>query len=154
MRSLYEIDSDIMSCVDSETGEIIDIEKLEDLQIERNEKIHSVYLYIRNLNAQREAVKSEKERFARWEKTLTNNIDSLKLWLTNATGKEPVEFKEGKITFRKSEETVVDDAICPKKWMVRKVEWKPDKDAIKKAIKQGTKIRGCSVIEKMNIQIK
>lgn len=36
--TLYEIDSAIMDCVDEETGEIIDLEKLEALNIERDKK--------------------------------------------------------------------------------------------------------------------
>lgn len=36
--TLYEIDSAIMDCVDEETGEIIDLEKLEALNIERDKR--------------------------------------------------------------------------------------------------------------------
>ena len=32
---LYEIDNEIMNCIDEETGEIIDPEKLESLEMER-----------------------------------------------------------------------------------------------------------------------
>ena len=35
---LYEIDEAIMACVDAETGEIVDAEKLEALLIEKEEK--------------------------------------------------------------------------------------------------------------------
>ena len=34
--SLYEIENAILDCVDMETGEIVDCEKLEDLQMERD----------------------------------------------------------------------------------------------------------------------
>ena len=35
MRALYEINQDILDCVDLETGEILDVEKLDALQLER-----------------------------------------------------------------------------------------------------------------------
>ena len=31
MRPLYEIDSEIVSCIDFETGEVVDFERLEEL---------------------------------------------------------------------------------------------------------------------------
>ena len=42
MRPLYEIDADIMGCVDTETGEIVDIERLKALEMERDAKIEGV----------------------------------------------------------------------------------------------------------------
>lgn len=36
MATLYEIDAAILSCVDLETGEVIDYERLQELQLERS----------------------------------------------------------------------------------------------------------------------
>ena len=36
MRALYDIDQAILSCVDPETGEILDVEMLDALQMERD----------------------------------------------------------------------------------------------------------------------
>ena len=38
MRALYEIDNEILECVDEETGEILDEEKLNALEMEREKK--------------------------------------------------------------------------------------------------------------------
>ena len=35
MANLYDINSEILSCIDAETGEIIDVERLQALQMER-----------------------------------------------------------------------------------------------------------------------
>lgn len=40
--NLYEIDEAIMDCVDMETGEIIDSDKLAELQIARDDKVEGV----------------------------------------------------------------------------------------------------------------
>lgn len=49
MASLYEINAAILDCVDLETGEIIDIERLQELQMEREQKIENVALWYKNL---------------------------------------------------------------------------------------------------------
>ena len=43
MATLYEIEQAIMDCVDLETGEIIDIEKLDQLQMDREVKIENTF---------------------------------------------------------------------------------------------------------------
>ena len=64
MATLYEIDAGILSCIDVETGEVLDPEKLEALQMEREEKIESVALWYKNLCSDAEAYKAEKQAFA------------------------------------------------------------------------------------------
>ena len=48
---LYEIEAGILECVDQETGEIVDIEKLDELQMELEKKIEGVVLQCKNLAA-------------------------------------------------------------------------------------------------------
>lgn len=38
MSALYEIQEDILSCIDLKTGEIIDVERLHELQMERRQR--------------------------------------------------------------------------------------------------------------------
>ena len=40
--NLFEIDREIIGCVDAETGEVIDLEKLESLSINANIKIYQI----------------------------------------------------------------------------------------------------------------
>ena len=46
--TLYEIDNAILECIDLETGEIIDTDKLDALQLERETKIENVALWIKD----------------------------------------------------------------------------------------------------------
>ena len=57
--SLYDIRKDIEACVDAETGEIIDAEKLASLQVERDEKISNIACWIKNLLIDIEGIKAE-----------------------------------------------------------------------------------------------
>ena len=52
---LYEINEQIMACIDSETGEVIDPEKLNDLQIAKDEKIENLALWYKDLLAEANA---------------------------------------------------------------------------------------------------
>ena len=59
MSSLYEINEAILSCIDLESGEIIDEAALEALQMQRDEKIENVGLWIKNLVAESSALAAE-----------------------------------------------------------------------------------------------
>jgi len=59
--TLYEIDSAVMACVDEETGEILDEEKLNTLIMERNRKFEGVALWIKNLESDAAAIKTERD---------------------------------------------------------------------------------------------
>ena len=84
MRPLYEIDQAILDCVDEETGEIIDPERLDALQMEREQKLEGVALWVKDLNAEAEAVKAEADKLTARRKALENRVTSLKAWLVKA----------------------------------------------------------------------
>ena len=62
MRALYEIDNEILACVDAETGEILDTERLDALQMEREAKLEGVALWEKDLTAEANAVKEEADK--------------------------------------------------------------------------------------------
>ena len=84
MRALYEIDQEILDCVDMETGEILDSEKLDALQMERERKLEGVALWIKDMNAEAEAVKAEADKLVARKRALDNKISALKMWLLMA----------------------------------------------------------------------
>ncbi|MCQ2308090.1 MAG: siphovirus Gp157 family protein [Bacteroidales bacterium] len=154
MASLYEIDKAILDCVDMETGEIVDVEKLEALQLARETKLESVALWIKNLTADALAYKAEKEAFAEREKKAKDKVDSLKKYLADALNGEKMTTSKVAVSFRKSVSVEVDEESCPYEWMIEKVTRSADKTAIKSALKDGATIPGCVLVEKQNIQIK
>lgn len=155
MASLYEIDSEIMNCIDPETGEILDFERLEHLQMERQTKIENVALWVKNLKADMSAYKVEKDVFAEREKQTKRKIESLSQWLTVALDGQRVSTNRVAISFRKSESVeIVEDEKIPGEYIKIKMEKQPDKVAIKEAIKNGETVPGCKLVSKNNIQIK
>lgn len=64
--TLFEINKAILDFqfeVDEETGELLNAQALDDLQMARDEKIEGVGLWIKNLNAEAAAVKAEKTQW-------------------------------------------------------------------------------------------
>lgn len=154
MATLYEIDSAIYDCVDEETGEIIDFEMLNTLLMERNKKLEGVAIWIKNLESDAAAMKAEREALARREKAALKKAERLKLWLTASL--EGVKFSTPRVSvnFRSSRSVEVNEAVVDHKWCREKTTYIPDKQAIKSAIESGKTVEGCTIIEKLNIQIK
>lgn len=155
MPSLYEIDQQIMSCVDMDTGEIIDMDKLSELQIERETKLESVALWIKNLKAEEAALKAEKDAFAEREKQTKAKREKLSEWLTGALNGEKMSTSKVSISFRKSESVKISDIdAIPMNYIVETITESPDKVAIKAALKNGLDVPGCELELKNNISIK
>jgi len=76
MATLYEIDAAIMDCVDTETGEIIDEEKLNSLLMERSAKLEGVALWIKNLDSDATAIRAEREALEKRQKAAENKVSS------------------------------------------------------------------------------
>ena len=155
MATLYEIDQAIMECLDMETGEIIDAERLDALEMERSSKIEGVACWIKNLTADAMAYKAEKEAFAEREKAALKKAEGLKNWLAYALDGQKFSTWRCAVSFRRSEAVeITDESIVPKTMQTKKVTYTINKTAIKEAIKAGKKVRGCQLVERQNVQIK
>ena len=151
---LYEIDAEIMNLIDDETGEILDTARFDELSGERDAKVENICLYIKNLEAEAEALKAEKDAFAQRQKVAENKMNSLKQFLSNYL--EGTSFKTTKVnvSFRKSESLEISDVYKIPEDFLKYKEPDVDKTALKQAIKAGAEVEGASIIEKLNIQIK
>ena len=77
--TLYEINNAILECVDMETGEIIDSDKLSELQMAFDEKIENVALWIKDLKAESEAIKKRLTLSPREEKSAKTRRRALRV---------------------------------------------------------------------------
>ena len=156
--TLYEIDKAILDFefeIDEESGEILNADELDELKIAREDKIEGISLWIKNLEAEKEAVKNEKNNFADREKRLGKKIESLKGYLTYALDGQKFSTPRVAVSFRKSESVhITDEYLIPDEYKVFTVVKKPDKGVIKDALKKGKEIMGVELIEKRNVQIK
>ena len=151
---LYEIDNAILDCVDVETGEIFDEEKFEELGLERDAKIENICLWIKNLKAEAEALKVEKDAFAKRQKAAEGKMESLKKYISNYLDGTSFESTKVKVSFRKSESLEIEEGtVVPDEYLKFK-EPDVDKVALKLALKLGKQFEGISIVENQNIQIK
>jgi len=155
MSSLYEINEQLLACVDTETGEITDTARFDDLQMEYETKIENIALWIKTLNADAEAYKNEKNAFADREKKARNKAESLKQYLTDTLNGRKFTTLSVDINWRKSTSVEVDESKLPANWL-REIPATHvvDKVEIAKALKAGEEIEGATLVENKNIQIK
>lgn len=138
-----------------ETGEIIDGERLTALQMERNEKIENVACWVKNLEADAAAYKAEMDAFTARKKQAEQKAERLKAWLAEATGGQKLNLTRADIRFIKSERVeILNEGKLPKKYLVKKITFSPDKKLIKDLLKAGKNVSGCALKEYQNIQIK
>ena len=159
MASLYEIEQEILSCIDEETGEVIDFEKLDALALERDHKIENIALWIKNLEADAKAYKEEKDCFEKKRKAAENRANSLKAYLTSYLAGTSYKSHKVNISFRASKAAEVYDLDALMRYddcdsFLKYKDPEPDKTAIKKAISEGIELPGCRIVENSNIQIK
>lgn len=105
--TLYDIEDAILECVDQETGDIVDIEKLEALEMERDTKISNIACWIKDLKAEAEAIKAEKQNLDKRLKADTNKAEQLKAYLDGYLN--GAKFKDARcaISYRKSISTEI-----------------------------------------------
>lgn len=156
--TLYEIDKAILDFefeIDEESGEILNAADLDELKMAREDKIEGISLWIKNLEAEKEAVKHEKDNFADREKRLGKKIESLKGYLTYALDGQKFSTPKVAVSFRKSESVLVkDEYLIPDEYCDFTVLRKPNKKNLKDALKHGKELMGVELIEKQNVQIK
>ncbi len=168
--TLYEIERDLLellergfndACIDKETGEIdeaLAAKYLEELPVARERKLEAYGLVIKNYLAEIEALKKEEERLAERRKSKERQVERLKTAITNSMlAFEDTKFETAKVvfTFRKSTAIEIPDASkLAKLYLRRKVEYTPDKTAIKQALIEGKKVKGASLVTKQNLQVK
>ena len=152
--SLYEIENAILDCVDLESGEIIDCERLSELQMERDAKVQNIALWIKQLEAEAEAYKKEKESFDKKKSVAENKAKSLKEYLSGYLGGQPFKSIKVNVSFRASDSVNITDISKIPEQFLKVAEPTADKAEIKKLLKAGTAVAGAELITKNNIQIK
>ena len=154
--TLYEIEAEIMDCIDQETGEVIDIDRLNALEMERDKKISNVACWIKDLRAEAEAIKNEKQALDKRQKAAENKAESLKEWLQSILQGEKFKDSRCSISYRKSERVDFSDSFdyntLPD--YMKKVTIEPKKTEIKEFLKAGGEIAGVSIEENTSMTIK
>ena len=165
MASLYELDQAVLTVLDNglifdeETGEILwDEDNFNQLEVERNDKLEAVALYVKSLDADAAAIKAEEKKLADRRSIKERKAERLRSYLTfsmQTFGDTKIETPRVALSFRKSESVEITDAsYLPRVFCKIEEKITPDKKAIKQALKAGETINGAELVTRQNLQIK
>ena len=164
MRALYEIDQEILDCVDEETGEILDTERLDALQMEREKKLEGVALWIKDMRAEADAVKAEADKLTARKKALDNRVEAVKAWLLGALAGEKLKTPRCNVYQTHSTKLNVIDEQSTVNWIQTHYKEPEEflrftlpeirKDAVKAELKAGKEIPGVALEETESVVIK
>ena len=154
MSALYQINRDMLDCIDEETGEILDIDRLSSLRMEKYDKVRNIACWIKNLIADAKDYEDEEKVFAHRKTVARNKAESLKAYLAAALNGEKINAREFTIGWRKSQSVdIKEGADIPPAYLIP-VPDKVDKIGLKDALKKGCIFPGIRLIERNNIQVK
>lgn len=143
--------------IDEETGEILNAEELDLLEIEHKLKLRNCVYYYKNKMAEADALKKEKQKLAERQKSAERQAEWIKQYIAaDLDGEDfkPDEDVTVKVTWRKSKSVECDDITKVPAEYLRFKEPELDKTKIRKAFKEGIDVEGCREVENNNIQIK
>jgi hypothetical protein len=160
--SLYEIDRSILALVDPETGEILDVDALEQLQMERETKLENVACWIKNLSADIAAIRQEEMNLAERRKFMERKAERLKKYLADALNGEKFQTAKCSVAFRKVSKVDITDACTVATWcednglgdLVAYREPTVSKNELAKLLKAGTEIPGAEIVEGLSLGVK
>ena len=151
---LFEIKQEILELIDYETGEILDIEKWDNLQMSQESKKINWLMYIKNESAEITALKEQENSFRERRKKKEKALQRSKEQFSYVTDYEPFYSTEAEVSYRKSEAVEVDESLLHKDFFRETVKVEPDKILLKERLKNGELIDGAMLVTRQNIQIK
>jgi hypothetical protein len=116
--NLYQIDSAIAECVDAESGEVLDFDKLTELSMERDRKIENIALWIKNDLSEAKAIREEENSLAARRQSLERAAESKKRYLESVLNGEKFSTAKCSVRFRNTASVEIDDMAAAVAWMV------------------------------------
>ena len=164
MSSLFEIDREIMACVklensddyvNTETGEIIDAAALDALKMEIPKKLENLGRWMLNLEAEEKALADQEKRFKERKEAVKKKRESIKSYVGAFLNGKPYKCTDFEFKFRKTESVAFNGDIykVPGDYL-RYKEPELDKTKVKKALKDGIEIPGCTLEVKQSLSVK
>ena len=155
--TLYEIDgliSAMLEQVDPETGEaLFNPADLDRLNMERQQKLENVALFVKNKKAEAEAIKAEIEKLTARKTQAENAVERAKGYLAASLDGERMTTPRVAVSYRRSTVVQADDTMTDPRFYRQKAP-ELDKLALKKALQSGETIPGAWLEDKQTIIIK
>lgn len=161
MATLFEINQCLLDLVDTETGEIKDLEVWGALKMDRKEKLANIALLAKNSAADIKILKDEEDSFKRRRKAAEKTLAWCKETLLRELKGEKLtdERRRFSVSYRQTESVKVNDFSLVPKEFIKEIpecmkESLVDKQGIKAAIKAGRMVPGAEIDTAPSIQIR
>lgn len=165
MASLYEIDKRIQEfeiIFDEETGEVLNAEEYDAINLEFNQKKEATALKIKANEVFIKNIDEEIKRLQEKKKRINKSNEWLKNYLNAFIDGQAFETPRVKVGFRKSSNVVIESEQDFINWakdeypelINEKISISPNKKDISKLIKSGINVAHCHIEEKNNMNIK
>lgn len=159
MAYLYELEgvyAQLQSTDDEETFQ--DTLDSIDFQADLEKNIEYFVKMLKNMQADAEMYKAEKEAFYKKQKQAEAKAEKYKETIRRAmelSQKKKVDAGMFKVSLRRSKKIeVLDETKIPLEYMTEKIERKPNKKELAKLLKSGQEISGVELIETESLQVK
>lgn len=153
LANLLDVDDDI---VDGDTGEIVSLEEVEALEMERAAKIEGWGLWIKNRRADIAAIeaeiKSQEERRKRLKNHMERSMERYRQYLAG----EKVSTPRLSVSYRKNPGKLIvdDESKIPEDYIVTKEVREVDNGKVKDALKSGQEVPGAHIQYGVSMTIK
>lgn len=157
MATLYELAEELANFeleMDEDTGEVLNLADLDKVEMEFKKKVEGICLWIKNLKADALAYKAEKDSFIRKQREAEKKAESLSRYVQGVLRGEKFKTNRVAVSYRKSEVVECSDLSKVSEQFLRFKDPELDKIAVKKALKNGETVEGCSLVEKQNMTIR
>lgn len=157
--NIYEIDQKIQALIDPETGELMDFDAFEALQMAREEKLENAALWYKNLTASAAAIREEEKALAERRKAAERKAESLKSYIGQWLNGDKFSTAKVAVSWRTSRAVEITDEtafLLENSERDDLVSFTPKiiKSAVSDALKRGETLTGVEIVEKQNLQIK
>ena len=151
--TLYEIDRRITNCINKETGEI-DFETFKQMQMEKENKIEGILLWLKDLKAEAIALKNEIDSLQERKESAEKRAESIKQFLSEYLNGERFKTPKVSVNYRNTRSVEVDDIFKIPEQYLKYTAPTADRVQLKKDIDAFGEIPGCHIEEKKSMIIK
>ena len=163
--NLYDLSQEILNFefeFDEETGEVLNLNDLDNLKLGFNQKCDNIIRYIKNLESDVESLKNEEKNLKNRRILKENKILGLKKYLEdimNFNQIKRLEFVSGVVSFRQSNPLEINETMFMA-WAkannsdLLTIKYEIDKNSVKELLKKGKEIPYAKIIKKQNLNIK
>ena len=166
MASLYSIDQQLLNllmldeetAVDQETGEVFTKEAIDQLVMDRREKLENCLLFVKNEEAMVEAIDAEIAALKARKEQHLKRAERASGYVQDSLNGDKFETAKVAVKYTKSEKVELVDTLdeVPEEYLRYKPAPPPelDKVLVKKVIKAGGMVRGCRLVTATNMKVK